>query len=121
MGTFLSSPQGDILTELRQRCWLVVDAIRRAWQSAVVTTTQIMQEIKALSPEEQRRLVTDAIEEVSAHENKEIATLLHRVQRRLEHPEIPEDVWQGFEQAEDGKLVDLDTALSQPYPPTTRP
>ncbi len=98
-----------------------VDAGERAWQSRRVTAAEIIREIKALPREEQRRVLTEAIEEVSAHERKEIAKLLQRVQRRLEHPEIPEDVWEGFEQAEDGKLVDLDTALTQPYPPPTRP
>jgi hypothetical protein len=81
----------------------------------------IIKEIKALPPEEQRRVLTEVLEEVSARERKEIAKLLRRVQRRLEHPEVPEDVWEGFEQAEDGKLVDLDTALTRPYPPPTRP
>ncbi|HUJ72150.1 MAG TPA: hypothetical protein VLZ30_07885, partial [Verrucomicrobiae bacterium] len=71
----------------------------------------------ALPRDEQCRVLTEAIEEVSPHERKDIARLLQRVQRRLEHPEIPEEVWEGYEQAEDGKLVDLDTALTQPYPP----
>ena len=86
-----------------------------------MTAAEIIKEIKALPRDEQRRVLTEAIEEVSAHERKEIAKLLQRVQRRLEHPEIPEDVWEGFEQAEDGNLVDLDTALTQAYPPPTRP
>ena len=86
-----------------------------------MTAGEIIKEIKALPRDEQRRVLTEAIEEVSAHERKEIAQLLLRVQRRIEHPEIPEDVWEGYEQAEDGKLVDLDTALTQPYPPAARP
>jgi DNA-binding response OmpR family regulator len=84
-----------------------------------VTAAEIIKEIKALSREEQSRVLTQAIEEVSAHERKEIAKLLQRVQRRLEHPEIPEDVWEGFEQAEDGRTVDMETALIQP-PPSAR-
>jgi hypothetical protein len=86
-----------------------------------VTAIQIIQEIKALPRDEQCRVLTEAIGEVSAHERKEIAALLQRVQRRLEHPEIPEDVWEGIEQAEDGKFVDLDTALTQSYPSRSRP
>lgn len=84
-----------------------------------MTAAEIIKEIKALSREEQSRVLTQAIEEVSAHERKEIAKLLQRVQRRLEHPEIPEDVWEGFEQAEDGRTVDMETALTQP-PPSAR-
>lgn len=81
-----------------------------------MTAAEIIKEIKALSREEQSRVLTQAIEEVSAHERKEIAKLLQRVQRRLEHPEIPEDVWEGFEQAEDGRTVDMEIALTQPPP-----
>ena len=89
-----------------------IDHTYSAWQSTSVTAADIIKEIKALPPDEQRRVLAEAIEEVSSHEPKETATLLQRAQRRLEHPEVPEDVWEGFEQAEDGKLVDLDSALS---------
>jgi hypothetical protein len=98
-----------------------IDHTYSAWQSTSVTAADIIKEIKALPLDEQRRVLAEAIEEVSSHEPKETATLLQRAQRRLEHPGVPEDVWEGFEQAEDGKLLDLDTALSQPYPPLTRP
>ena len=98
-----------------------IDHTYSAWQGTSVTAADIIKEIRALPPDEQRRVLAEAIEEVSSHEPKETATLLQRAQRRLEHPEVPEDVWEGFEQAEDGKLVDLDTALSQPYPPPTSP
>jgi len=98
-----------------------IDYTYSAWQRKSVTAADIIKEIKALPPHEQRRVLAEALAEVSSHEPKETATLLQRAQRRLEHPEVPEDVWEGFEQAEDGKLVDLDTALSQPYPPPTRP
>ena len=81
-----------------------------------MTAAEIIKEIKALPREEQSRVLTRAIEEVSAHESKEIAKLLLRVQRRLEHPEISEDIWKGFEDIEDGRVVDMETALTQPYP-----
>ena len=81
-----------------------------------MTAAEIIKEIKALPPAEQSRVLTQAIEEVSAHERKEIAKLLQRVQRRLEHPEVPEDVWEGFEQAKDGRVVDMEIALTQPPP-----
>jgi hypothetical protein len=97
-----------------------VDGGHDAWHSKGVTAAQIIKEIKALPRDEQYRVLTEAIGEVSAHERKEITKLLERVQRHLQHPEVPEDVWEGFEQAEDGKLVDLDTALTQPYPPPAR-
>ncbi len=33
--------------------------------------------------------------------------------RRIENPDIPEDVWRGREEAEDGQLIDLDEALAE--------
>ena len=34
-------------------------------------------------------------------------TDIERALRRIEHPEVPEDVWQGFEEAEDGKGIEV--------------
>lgn len=42
--------------------------------------------------------------------------VLARLIRRLENPDIPEDVWRGIEDAESGRLVDMETALSEPPP-----
>jgi hypothetical protein len=72
-----------------------------------VTAAEIIKEIKALPRDEQRRVLAEAIEEVSAHERKAIAKLLQRVQRRLENPDVPEEFWQGLEEAEDGKALEM--------------
>lgn len=32
---------------------------------------------------------------------------IERMLRRVEHPEVPEDVWEGFEEAEDGKGIEM--------------
>ena len=37
--------------------------------------------------------------------------VVERIMRRIENPDIPEDVWRGIEDAEDGRLVDMETAL----------
>jgi len=36
---------------------------------------------------------------------------VERIMRRLENPDIHEDVWRGIEDAEDGRTVDMETAL----------
>ena len=38
---------------------------------------------------------------------------IDRLLRRLENPDITEDVWRGIEEAEDGKLIDLDEPLTE--------
>jgi len=37
--------------------------------------------------------------------------LIDRLMRRLENPDIPEDVWRGTEDAEEQRLVEMETAL----------
>jgi hypothetical protein len=41
---------------------------------------------------------------------------IERLIRRMENPDIPEDVWRGIEDAEDGRLVDMETVMSEPPP-----
>jgi len=37
--------------------------------------------------------------------------IVDRIMRRIENPDVPEDVWRGIEDAEDGQLVDMEMAL----------
>jgi hypothetical protein len=32
---------------------------------------------------------------------------VERLLRRLEHPEVPEEIWEGFEQCEDGQALEI--------------
>ena len=41
---------------------------------------------------------------------------IERLLRRLENPDIPEDMWRGMEDAEDGRFVDMETALTEKPP-----
>jgi hypothetical protein len=45
---------------------------------------------------------------------------IERLLRRLQNPDIPEDVWIGFEDIEDGRVVDMETALNETPPPDLR-
>jgi hypothetical protein len=38
---------------------------------------------------------------------------IERLCRRLENPDIPEEVWRGIEEAEDGRLIGMDEALTE--------
>ena len=40
-------------------------------------------------------------------------TAFERLRRRLENLDILAEVWRGIEEAEDGKLIDLDEALTE--------
>ena len=39
--------------------------------------------------------------------------MIERMIRRIENPDIPEDVWRGIEDAEAGRLVDMETAMTE--------
>ena len=43
--------------------------------------------------------------------------IIERAVRRLAHPDIPEEVWEGLEDMEDGRGVDMETALYETPPP----
>jgi hypothetical protein len=32
---------------------------------------------------------------------------VERLLRRLQHPDVPEDVWEGFEECADGKAIEM--------------
>jgi hypothetical protein len=60
-------------------------------------------ELKTLPEEERARIIRGALQELS------LSTLkaLERQLRRCAHPEVPEDVWIGFEEAEDGRGIEV--------------
>ncbi len=77
-----------------------------------MSTTEIADRLEALPPPERAAVIKRVLFNTCPNSNKAIERLL----RRLENPDIPEDVWRGVEDAEDGRLVDMDTAMSQKPP-----
>lgn len=81
-----------------------VDKMQRVKHGYNVMTTAILEnELKALPEAERTRVISEALRELSP---TTIKTLERRL-RRLAHPEVPEDVWTGFEEAEDGQGVEI--------------
>ncbi len=68
-----------------------------------MTTTVLGRELKALPETERAKVIGAALREMSPDNLKAI----ERELRRLAHPEVPEDVWAGFEEAEDGNSVEI--------------
>ena len=67
------------------------------------TVQRITAEIDALSPSERQQVVTEALRRFTPDERKAAERLL----RRLQHPDVPDDVWEGFEECEDGKAIEM--------------
>ena len=68
-----------------------------------MTADILENELKTLPETERARIIGGALQELSP------ATLkaLERQFRRCAHPEVPEDVWIGFEEAEDGRGIEI--------------
>lgn len=68
-----------------------------------MSAAEIAQEIESLPQNERAETIRTLLKRLYPQNEKALERLL----RRLEHPEIPEDVWAGFEEAEDGKLIPM--------------
>ena len=62
-----------------------------------MSAAEVLAQIEAL-PEAERKIVERAL-------------------RRLNHPDVPEEIWEGYEDSEDGHTVDMETALFEEPPP----
>jgi hypothetical protein len=77
-----------------------------------MTAVQVIAQIKALPAADRAQVVEEAIRQLKPEERKPIERLL----RRLQHPDIPESFWQGAEDHEDGRTVEMEAALREAPP-----
>jgi hypothetical protein len=76
-----------------------------------MTASMLERELKTLPEVERAQVIRAALQEFSPDALK----ALERQLRRLAHPEVPEDVWTGFEEAEDGRGIEIqDKHFDQP-------
>jgi hypothetical protein len=74
-----------------------------------MSAQEVLEQIEALPPAERTEVLKKTLARLCPNGGKAIERLL----RRLENPDIPEDVWRGIEDAEDGRLIDMDEALTE--------
>jgi hypothetical protein len=77
-----------------------------------MSVAEVLAEIEAL-PETERVTVA---KETLRHLNADDLKAVERALRRLAHPDVPEDVWDGFEDAEDGRFVDPALIIKEEAP-----
>jgi len=77
-----------------------------------MTATEVVAELKALSSPERVRVLEETIRHLEPEERRSLERLL----RRLQHPDVPESFWQGVEDHEDGRVVEMETALRETPP-----
>jgi hypothetical protein len=80
-----------------------------------MSAAEVIAEIETLSANELVEVTQRALRRLAPGDLKAV----ERALRRLAHPDIPEEVWEGYEDYEDGRVVDLETALHE-EPPRSR-
>jgi hypothetical protein len=76
-----------------------------------MTASILEHELRTLPEVERARVIRAVLQELSPTALKS----LERQVRRLAHPEVPEDVWTGFEEAEEGRGIEIrDEHFGQP-------
>jgi len=80
-----------------------------------MTATDVIREVETLPRGEKlnvlRHLATTVNGDDAAHRK-----VIERLLRRLENPDIPEATFRAMEDVEDGRVVDMETALYQKPP-----
>jgi len=82
------------------------------WIIDDVSAQEVIEQLESLPPGERAEVLKKTLIRYCPKSGKVIERLL----RRLENPDVPEDVWRGIEDAEDGRLVDMETALAEKPP-----
>jgi hypothetical protein len=80
-----------------------------------MTAIEVIRETQDLPPSEKVAVMRHWLEFLDGSSPAQRKTV-ERLLRRLENPDVPEDVWRGIEDAEDGRVVDMETALTQKPP-----
>ena len=73
-----------------------------------MSMAEIVKELEAL-PRPERAILAKRVLGSLCPDGK----VVERIMRRIENPDIPEDVWRGIEDAEDGRLADMETVLHE--------
>lgn len=79
-----------------------------------MSAAEVIAQIEALPEAERAQVAEETIRRLSLAEIRK----LDRIFRRLAHPDVPEEIWEGYEDYEDGRFVDPDLVLREEPPPT---
>jgi len=74
-----------------------------------MTATTLANELRAVPDPERGHVIGAALQSIYPQSGR----VIERMIRRIENPDIPEDVWRGIEDAEAGRLVDMETAMTE--------
>jgi septation ring formation regulator EzrA len=78
-----------------------------------MSAAEILAELPTLSDAERAQIAEQSLRQL----DPELLKLIDRKLRRIAHPEVPEEFWEGLEDMEDGRTADMETALHEDPPP----
>jgi len=94
-------------------CFLAYLTTEDIWDLLVtVTTTQLLEQMRALTAAERTYFVEEVVRQLSSEERKSIERLV----RRLQRADVPDSFWEGIEDHEDGRTLPMETALRETPP-----
>jgi hypothetical protein len=76
-----------------------------------MSATEIFKELDSLPRSELAKVARRILQSLCSD-----SKAVERIMRRIENPDVPADVWRGIEDAEDGRVVDMETALHEKPP-----
>jgi len=77
-----------------------------------MSAAEVIAQIEALPKAERVAVAKEALHHLDPADLK----IVERTLRRLAHPDVPEEVWEGYEDYEEGRFVDMDTILREEPP-----
>ncbi|MEI6072313.1 MAG: hypothetical protein WCS31_11010 [Verrucomicrobiae bacterium] len=77
-----------------------------------MTATMLAKELRTVPDPERGNVIGAALRAIYPQSGR----MIERMIRRIENPDIPDDVWRGIEDAEAGRLVDMETAMTKAPP-----
>ena len=77
-----------------------------------VNVQEVIEQLESLPPPERAEVLRQTLSRFCPRSGQAVERLL----RRLVNPDVPEDVWRGIEDAEDGRVADMETALTEKPP-----
>jgi hypothetical protein len=77
-----------------------------------MSIAEVLAEIEALPQAERVQVAKETLRHLNANDLK----IVERTLRRLAHPDVPEEIWEGYEDAEDGRFVSPEMILNEEPP-----
>jgi hypothetical protein len=78
-----------------------------------MTAAEVIAQIAALPVAERVEVAKETLIRLDPADLK----IVERALRRLTHPDVPEEIWEGYEDYEDGRFVDPELVLREEPPP----